>query len=146
MVQSSKHVCNKNSCIHSALSSFALQYHDFFAQWCSLPNLCSLYSLLSIAELVFWGLFSVAFQAARWGYYWMTRYLPLLPNLLRISFLLPLVTAYWWNKQFLKMTKIFNIFSHNNLCVLCFSPMQYFFSSNVSKIRINADIEKLILV
>lgn len=78
----------------------------------SSESLCFIHSA-EYVELVFWCLFSAAFQApSGWSH------LSLLSSLLVVSCPFPLVTAYWWNKLFLTAIRIFITFSHRNLCSL----------------------------
>lgn len=129
-VQSSKNGCDKNSPIHSSIHSAFSVFSHSAGPWIFRPVVFSSESLffLLLAEYHWNGLlravqccFSSSQLRVR-----LNAQIPLLPDMLGVSFLHPLVTAYWWNKQFLKTIKIFNTFSPSHLCVLCFVCVQYF--------------------
>lgn len=115
MVQPAKNGYSNCSSIHSSIHSSFYVFSHSAGPWVFHPVMFSLESVFFIllAEYHWIGLLRAVqccFSSSQLRLL-LNDQMPLLPDLLGVSFLLPLVTAYWWNKQFWKMIKICNTFS-----------------------------------
>lgn len=121
MAQSSKN-CQEFFCSFSVLC--LLCRTELFTQWCSLQNISVLYIWLNMLNCSFEGCSVLLFRQPVVNH-------TLLPNLLVVSYPLPLVTAYWWNKHFLTMIRILTTFSHRNLCSLFYPYAVFLFTQHL---------------